>query len=75
MTDKTFTFTIEQIKQIFEAGIRRGAEEEASFQCGSRTCGGKFDQCVETVFDIVNEGKKWGEEDWVDIFVVDSWFK
>jgi hypothetical protein len=75
MTDKKFTFTIEQIKQIFEAGIRRGAEEEASFQCGSRTCGGKFDQCVETVFDIVNEGKKWGEEDWVDIFVVDSWFK
>jgi hypothetical protein len=75
MTEKTFTFTIDQIKQIFEAGISRGHDEEASFQCGSRTCGGKFDGCVEVVHDIINEGLKWGEDGWTDIFVVDSWFK
>ena len=75
MTDRTFTFTIEQIKQIFEAGIRRGSEEEASYQCGSRTCGNKFDQCVEVVTDIINEGKKWGEESHTDIFEVERWFK
>lgn len=75
MTDKTFTFTIEQIKEIFRAGISRGAEEEASFQCGSRTTGNQFDKCVEAIHDIINEGKDWRDEGYVDIFVVDSWFK
>lgn len=75
MTDRTFTFTIEQIKEIFRAGVSRGHEEEASFQCGSRTCGKQFDRCVEVIHDIINEGKDWREEGFVDIFEVDSWFK
>ena len=75
MTDKTFTFTVEQIKEIFRAGISRGAEEECSFQCGSRATGWEFDKCVEAIHDIVNEGKDWREEGFVDIFEVERWFK
>ena len=75
MTAKTFTLTIEDIKAIYRAGISRGHDEEASFQCGSRTAGKEFDNCVSTLCDILNEGKEWGSEDFVDIFEVDSWFK
>jgi hypothetical protein len=75
MTNKTFTFNIEQIKEIFRAGISRGAEEEASFQCGSRTTGNQFDNCVAVIHDIINEGKDWREEGYVNFFEVDSWFK
>jgi hypothetical protein len=74
MTDRTFTFTIEQIKQIYRAGISRGHEEEASFQCGSRTHGKEFDNCASALCDILNEGADFGEEI-VDIFEVESWFK
>lgn len=73
--DKTFILTIDQIKEIFRAGISRGHDEEASFQCGSRTAGKEFDNCAAVVCDIINEGKEWGDEGYVDIFEVDSWFK
>lgn len=74
MVNKEFTLTIEQIKQIYRAGISRGHDEEASFQCGSRTQGKEFDNCVSVLCDILNEGADFGE-DIVDIFEVESWFK
>jgi len=74
MTEKTFTLTVDQIKDIFRAGISRGAEEEASFQCGSRTCGKQFDELVNVIYDIVNEDKKWGEEGHTDFETIESWF-
>lgn len=74
MTDRTFTFNIDQIKEIYRAGISRGHDEEASFQCGSRTYGKEFDNCVSVLCDILNEGAGFGE-DIVDIFEVERWFK
>lgn len=75
MTDKTFTFTIEQIKDIYRAGIRRGSDEQSAHDWGCRASGKTFDECVEAVHDIVNEGKKWGEDDYIEWSAVESWFK
>lgn len=75
MPEKTFTFTVEQVKAIFDAGVSRGSEEEASFQCGSRSTGRRYDYLADTVRDIVNEGIAWGAPEYVDIDTVDEWFK
>lgn len=75
MTDRTFTITIEQIKSIYSAGVRRGSDEQCAYEWGSRASGDHYDECVEAVQDIVNEGIKWGEEGYTDYNVVESWFK
>ena len=75
MHEKTFTFTVEQLKAIFDAGRSRGSEEEASFQCGSRSTGAQYDGLVEAVYDIVNEGVSIIHVDHTDIFEVEKWFK
>ena len=78
MTDKTFTFTVEQIKDIYRAGIERGADEASAYNCGSRAYGKQYDNCVEAVYDIINEGKKWpidAHEDYVEYEIVEKWFK
>jgi len=75
MTDKTFAFTIEQIKQIYQAGIRRGSDEQCAYDWGTRASGSEYDECVEAIQDIVNEGIKWGEEGYTHYDVVEGWFK
>ena len=75
MTVKTFTFTIEQIKDIYQAGIRRGENQQCAYDWGTRAGGGEYDECVEAIQDILNEGIKWGEEGYTDHDVVESWFK
>lgn len=75
MTDKTFTFTIEQIKEIYNAGVRRGNEEYCSHDWGGFPSGGYYDECVEAIHTIVNEGKEWEDPDYSDWKVIESWFK
>ena len=75
MTDKTFTFTIEQVKEIYNAGIRRGSDEQCAYDWGSRASGGEYDECVEAVHDIVNEGFKWGDVGYTHYNDVEDWFK
>jgi hypothetical protein len=75
MTDKTFTFTIDHIKQIYKAGIRRGGDEQCAHDWGCSPSGKEYDECVEAIHDIVNEGIKWGEEGYTDYPVVEEWFK
>lgn len=75
MQDKVFIFTAEQIKAIFNAGVRRGAEEECAYQCGSSPCGGRFDELINEVYDIVNVGKHWGDPGFSDFDVIESWFE
>lgn len=75
MTDKIFTLNTDQIKAIYRAGISRGAEEEASFQCGSRVSSREFDELVNVIYDIENEDKKWGEEGHTDFDTIEKWFK
>jgi len=75
MTDKTFTFTIEQIKDIYRAGIRRGEEVQSAYDWGSTPSGKEFDGCIEAIYDIINEGKKWEDIDYFNYDVVERWFK
>lgn len=65
-----FTFTIEQIREIYEAGIRRGNDEATAHDWGTRPDGNKFDALVEAMSDIVNEGKTFTDDDythWDDV--------
>lgn len=75
MTDKTFTFTIEQIKDIYRAGIRRGEEVQSAYDWGSSPTSKEFDECVGVIYDIVNEGKDFFAPDRVDYNVIEKWFK
>jgi len=75
MTDKTFTFTIEQIKEIYRAGIRRGSDEQCAYDWGTRASGSEYDECVEAIHDIVNAGFKWGDVGYTHYTDVEDWFK
>ena len=75
MTDKTFTFTIEQIKEIYQAGIKRGENQQCAYDWGTRAGGGEYDKCVEAIHDIVNEGKPQGAPDYTEWAVIEGWFK
>jgi hypothetical protein len=75
MTDRTFTLTIEHIKQIFEAGVRRGQEEQSAFEWGSHPTGRKYSECIDALYNIVYEDKEWGEGGWKGFEEVESWFK
>lgn len=75
MTDRTFTLTLEEIKCIYQAGIRRGNDEATAYEWGSRASGDEYDECVEALQDIVNIGFKWGDVGYTDYKVVEGWFK
>lgn len=75
MTDKTFTFTVDQIKEIYRAGVRRGEEVQSSYDWGSNASGGEFDQCVDAMHDMVNDGMDWNDPNRTDYDVVRAWFK
>ena len=72
---KTFEFTIEDIKAIFEAGIRRGSEEATAFEWGSSASCKTFDECIYTFYDIINKGKSWDADDIVSFDEIRKWFK
>ncbi len=72
---QTFTFNIDQIKEIYDAGRDRGSDEAAAFEWGSSPSGKRYDNCIEAIHDIVNSGKKWGDTDYVQYDTVESWFK
>ena len=75
MTDKTFTFTIEQIKDIYRAGIRRGNDEQSVYDWGCSPSSREFYECVCVIQDIVNQGIKFGEENYTKFDIIESWFK
>jgi len=72
---KTFTFTAEQIKDIYRAGIAHGGDEATAYEHGSSTHRDQFENCVDAVFDIVNDGKSWKNYDYVTWNTVKEWFK
>jgi hypothetical protein len=67
---KTFTFTIEQIKDIYHAGISQGKDESSYFRGG----GDRYYECVSAIHDIVNEGKTVDNPDYVSYDTVRGWF-
>lgn len=72
---KTFEFVIEDIKAIFEAGIRRGQEEATAFEWGSNSSGNKFDGCIDEFYNIINKEKPWDADNIVPYDEIKNWFK
>ena len=66
---KTFTFTVDQVKEIYEAGIRRG-EDEAYRYVGST----KYVELYEAIRDIHNDQAVNYPHDWVTVVHVREWF-
>jgi hypothetical protein len=65
-----FKFTIEQIKDIYHAGISQGQDESSYFRSG----GDRYYECVSAIHDIVNEGKAFDNPDYVSYDTVRGWF-
>ena len=70
MTQKTFTLTANQVRQIYEAGIQRG-NDEAHHYVGLT----KYWELYDEIHDIVNEGKEFGADDRIDYATVKTWFE
>ena len=75
MTDRTFTFTIKQIKEIYQAGIKRGEVEASAYEWGTRPNGEEYDECISVIDDIVNKDIKWSSKDHIEFSTIESWFK
>jgi hypothetical protein len=73
--EKSFNFSIEDIKKIYRAGMRRGSEEATSYEWGCRPCGDEYDECVEEIDEIINDGKSFNDESRTDYEEIKSWFK
>lgn len=71
----TFTFTIEQIKQIFDAGRRQGESEATAYERGSVHHGGAFDECVEAMHDSVNHNKQFDDDGYTNYDTINGWFE
>ena len=72
---QTFTFTIEQIKEIYEAGVRRGGDEATAFRFDAFADGNRIDECVDAIHDIINDGKTFDDINYTAYDVVQDWFK
>jgi hypothetical protein len=65
-----YTLTLKDIKDIFDAGVRRGCEEASSYEWGSTPWGHYYDELVEVMFDILNENylpDQEGFTNWTDL--------
>jgi len=70
------TLTIEDIKEIYQAGIRRGEEQQSAYDWGSSPMSKKFDDCISALYDIVNKNKNSiDHDDYIKYSVVERWFK
>jgi hypothetical protein len=67
-----FTLTMDQIKTIYEAGIRRGADEGTAYEWGGQTSGGKFDELTDTMHDILNVDLKFDDANYKTYDVVEE---
>ena len=72
---QTFTFTIEQIKDIYDAGVRRGEDRQSAYDWGSNVTGKHYDECVDALHTCLNDGYSYGDPGYTDLHVVESWFK
>lgn len=67
---KTFTFTVEEVKEIYEAGIRQGYEEYYRYVVPTR-----YDELYEAIRDINNDHAVNYPHDWVTVVNVREWFE
>ena len=70
-----FLFTIEDIKRIYDAGVKRGEHQSSAYEWGASPSGGYFDECIDELHDIVTECYAKDDESRVDYDTVKEWFK
>jgi hypothetical protein len=75
MPIQTFLFSVEEVKKIYQAGIRRGGDEQSAHDWGCRPSGKEYDECIDALHDILNDGVKWDDPNYTDISEVEKWFK
>jgi len=71
MTDRTFTF--EEVKQIYEAGIRRGESAQSAYDWGCGASGGKWDEAIDAIVEMVDGDPD--SKDYNNYAKVAAWFK
>ena len=52
---KTMTLTMDQIKEIYDAGVERGNDEATSYDWGGSPRNAYHDNLIDAIFDIVNK--------------------
>lgn len=67
-----FELTMDNIKEIYKAGIRRGNEESSAYEWGCQPSGRLYDELESELQDILNGyGKvRWGDPEYVDYVMV-----
>lgn len=73
--NKNFTFTAEQVREIFRAGVSHGESRQSAWECGSSCHEREINCIVEAVNDIVNDGVKWDDTRRVSWDTIEGWFK
>lgn len=51
----SFILSIEDVKDIYRAGIRRGNQESSSFEWGCIPSGKEFEELSSCLFDLAND--------------------
>lgn len=59
------SLTLEQIRSIYKAGMKRGEDYAASFDRGSMCAGKVEDDLAEALHEMANEGITWGSEHYI----------
>ena len=72
---KTYNLTMEDIKNIYRAGCRRGEEETVSHEWGSSASGKYLDNLEDVFHDILNKNVKWGEDGYIDYNEINKMIK
>jgi len=62
----SFTFTIKQLKEIFDAGCTHGENEATAFDWGTHCSSSRDDEFAWAMADLINNGKDWDAEDRVE---------
>jgi len=71
---QTVTLTLEQVREIYKAGIERGSSEATAFEWGSSPGGKAEDELANAIHEIANAGKDFDHPQYVQYGGVDDMF-
>jgi hypothetical protein len=69
---KTTKLDFPLLLEVYRAGVRRGTVEATSFDWGSQPTGKWEDELVEALYYRLNDGKRWGEDGYLDYAAVET---
>ena len=63
--------TMKQIKEIYEAGIKRGNDESTSYEWGESPSGNKYDYLVDALHHIINHGITYDDANYKNYDIIE----